>query len=51
MNEALRRLAANVENTYYLIGTAAGPHHGHDGKDFQSIIGEEAKKHLIKKIY
>ena len=51
MNEALRDWVANVENTYYLIGTAAGPHpYPTMVRDFQSIIGEEAKsKFLIKK--
>ena len=50
MNEALRDWVANVENTYYLIGTAAGPHpYPTMVRDFQSVIGEEAKKQIIKK--
>ncbi|MBL28064.1 MAG: tryptophan synthase subunit beta [Rhodospirillaceae bacterium] len=44
MNEALRDWVANVENTYYLIGTAAGPHpYPELVRDFQSVIGDEAK--------
>ncbi len=50
MNEALRDWVANVENTYYLIGTAAGPHpYPSMVRDFQSIIGEEAKKQILEK--
>ncbi|MBI1276135.1 tryptophan synthase subunit beta [bacterium] len=49
MNEALRDWVTNVENTYYLIGTAAGPHpFPAMVRDFQSIIGEEAKDQLMK---
>lgn len=44
MNEALRDWVANVEDTFYIIGTAAGPHpYPMMVRDFQSIIGEEAK--------
>ncbi|MDR3500332.1 MAG: tryptophan synthase subunit beta [Parvibaculum sp.] len=47
MNEALRDWVTNVENTYYLIGTVAGPHpYPAMVRDFQSVIGEEAKKQL-----
>jgi len=50
MNEALRDWVANVENTYYLIGTAAGPHpYPAMVRDFQSIIGEETKKQILEK--
>jgi tryptophan synthase beta chain len=50
MNEALRDWVANVENTYYLIGTAAGPHpYPSMVRDFQSIIGEEAKRQILDK--
>ena len=50
MNEALRDWVANVENTYYLIGTAAGPHpYPAMVRDFQSIIGEEAKRQILDK--
>jgi tryptophan synthase beta chain len=44
MNEALRDWVANVTDTYYLIGTVAGPHpYPAMVRDFQSVIGEEAK--------
>ncbi|HEX7776841.1 MAG TPA: tryptophan synthase subunit beta, partial [Parvibaculum sp.] len=47
MNEALRDWVTNVEDTYYLIGTVAGPHpYPAMVRDFQSVIGEEAKKQL-----
>ena len=50
MNEALRDWVANVESTYYLIGTAAGPHpYPAMVRDFQSIIGEEAKRQILDK--
>jgi tryptophan synthase beta chain len=45
MNEALRDWVANVENTFYIIGTVAGPHpYPEMVRDFQSVIGEEAKQ-------
>ena len=44
MNEALRDWVANVEDTYYLIGTVAGPHpYPQMVRDFQRVIGDEAK--------
>jgi tryptophan synthase beta chain len=44
MNEALRDWVTNVETTYYLIGTAAGPHpYPEMVRDFQAVIGEEIK--------
>jgi tryptophan synthase beta chain len=44
MNEALRDWVTNVETTYYLIGTAAGPHpYPEMVRDFQSVIGTELK--------
>lgn len=44
MNEALRDWVANVDDTYYLIGTAAGPHpYPSMVRDFQSVIGEELR--------
>jgi tryptophan synthase beta chain len=48
MNEALRDWVTNVETTYYLIGTAAGPHpYPEMVRNFQSVIGEEIKaQHL-----
>ncbi|MCW5697033.1 MAG: tryptophan synthase subunit beta [Bauldia sp.] len=48
MNEALRDWVTNVENTYYLIGTAAGPHpYPELVRDFQSVIGREAKEQML----
>jgi tryptophan synthase beta chain len=47
MNEALRDWVANVDDTYYLIGTVAGPHpYPAMVRDFQSVIGTEAKAQL-----
>jgi tryptophan synthase beta chain len=47
MNEALRDWVANVDDTYYLIGTVAGPHpYPVMVRDFQSIIGDEVKVQL-----
>ncbi len=47
MNEALRDWVTNVENTYYIIGTAAGPHpYPRLVRDFQSIIGQEVKEQI-----
>ncbi|WDZ76572.1 tryptophan synthase subunit beta [Ensifer adhaerens] len=48
MNEALRDWVTNVDNTYYLIGTAAGPHpYPEMVRDFQAIIGQEAKEQML----
>ncbi len=48
MNEALRDWVSNVGNTYYLIGTVAGPHpYPMMVRDFQSVIGEEAREQII----
>ena len=45
MNEALRDWVTNVDSTYYLIGTAAGPHpYPEMVRDFQSVIGTELKQ-------
>jgi tryptophan synthase beta chain len=47
MNEALRDWVANVEDTYYLIGTVAGPHpYPAMVRDFQNVIGEEVRKQM-----
>ena len=44
MNEAMREWVARVDDTFYIIGTAAGPHpYPMLVRDFQKIIGEEAK--------
>ncbi|WP_144578407.1 tryptophan synthase subunit beta [Agrobacterium sp. DE0009] len=49
MNEALRDWVTNVEDTYYLIGTAAGPHpYPEMVRDFQAVIGEEAKAQMLE---
>lgn len=48
MNEALRDWATNVDNTYYIIGTVAGPHpYPMLVRDFQSIIGREAREQSL----
>jgi tryptophan synthase beta chain len=47
MNEALRDWVTNVESTYYLIGTAAGPHpYPEMVRDFQSVIGREIRAQM-----
>ncbi|WP_336070753.1 tryptophan synthase subunit beta [Nitratireductor rhodophyticola] len=47
MNEALRDWVTNVEDTYYLIGTAAGPHpYPELVRDLQSVIGTEAREQI-----
>ncbi|MFO0388969.1 MAG: tryptophan synthase subunit beta [Alphaproteobacteria bacterium] len=49
MNEALRDWVTNVDNTYYLIGTAAGPHPFPEMvRDFQTIIGREVREQMQK---
>jgi len=49
MNEALRDWVTNVEDTYYLIGTAAGPHpYPELVRDFQSVIGNEARLQILE---
>ncbi len=48
MNEALRDWVTNVETTYYLIGTAAGPHpYPAMVRDFQSVIGRETREQIM----
>ena len=50
MNEALRDWVTNVEDTFYLIGTVAGPHpYPAMVRDFQSIIGKETREQLQEK--
>ena len=50
MNEALRDWVANVHDTFYIIGTAAGPHpYPELVRDFQSVIGKEAREQLLKR--
>ncbi|WP_180899438.1 tryptophan synthase subunit beta [Martelella soudanensis] len=49
MNEALRDWVTNVDDTYYLIGTAAGPHpYPEMVRDFQSVIGIEARQQILE---
>ncbi len=49
MNEALRDWVANVADTYYLIGTAAGPHpYPAMVRDFQSVIGRETREQIME---
>lgn len=51
MNEALRDWVANVHNTFYIIGTAAGPHpYPELVRDFQSVIGKEARAQMLSRI-
>ncbi|HXQ16996.1 MAG TPA: tryptophan synthase subunit beta [Caulobacteraceae bacterium] len=48
MNEALRDWVTNVEDTYYLIGSAAGPHpYPEMVRDLQRVIGEEARAQIL----
>jgi tryptophan synthase beta chain len=48
MNEALRDWVANVENTFYIIGTVAGPHpYPAMVREFQCVIGRETREQMI----
>ncbi len=48
MNEALRDWVTNVEDTFYIIGTVAGPHpYPEMVRDFQSVIGREARAQMM----
>tara|TARA_R110002012_G_scaffold320380_1_gene543678 strand:- start:106293 stop:107513 length:1221 start_codon:yes stop_codon:yes gene_type:complete len=48
MNEALRDWVTNVDDTYYLIGTAAGPHpYPEMVRTFQSVIGQETREQML----
>ncbi|MDB5708257.1 MAG: tryptophan synthase subunit beta, partial [Sphingomonas bacterium] len=50
MNEAMRDWVANVHDTFYIIGTAAGPHpYPELVRDFQSVIGREAREQMLKR--
>ncbi|MGB7203839.1 MAG: tryptophan synthase subunit beta [Anderseniella sp.] len=50
MNEALRDWVSNVEDTFYCIGTVAGPHpYPAMVRDFQSVIGKETKEQMMKR--
>ncbi len=50
MTEALRDWVTNVRHTHYIIGTVAGPHpYPEMVRDFQSVIGKEARQQILKK--
>jgi len=50
MNEALRDWVTNVGDTFYIIGTAAGPHpYPMMVRDFQSVIGREAREQMLQR--
>jgi tryptophan synthase beta chain len=50
MNEALRDWVANVESTFYLIGSVAGPHpYPEMVRDFQAVIGHEARAQMLER--
>ena len=49
LNSALRDWVSNVDDTFYIIGTVAGPHpYPELVRDFQSIIGKEAREQILK---
>jgi len=49
INEALRDWVTNVENTYYLLGSVVGPHpYPTMVRDFQSVIGKEARRQILR---
>ena len=51
LNEALRDWVTNVENTYYIIGTVAGPHpYPMMVRDFQRVIGDECLKQMPEQV-
>lgn len=50
LNEALRDWVTNIDNTYYIIGTVAGPHpYPAMVRDFQTIIGRESREQMMAK--
>jgi tryptophan synthase beta chain len=50
MNEALRDWVATVDNLFYCIGTAAGPHpYPMLVRDFQSVIGKETRGQMLER--
>lgn len=50
LNEAMRDWVSNIDDTFYIIGTVAGPHpYPKMVRDFQAIIGEEARAQIIEK--
>ncbi len=49
LNEAMRDWVTNVENTFYIIGTVAGPHpYPAMVRDFQAVIGREARQQILE---
>ena len=51
LNEAMRDWVTNVDNTHYIIGTVAGPHpYPMIVRDFQSVIGQEARSQCIERL-
>ena len=49
LNEAMRDWVTNVDNTFYIIGTVAGPHpYPQMVRDFQSVIGREARSQILE---
>ncbi|BDW82916.1 tryptophan synthase beta chain [Erythrobacter sp. Dej080120_24] len=51
MNEGLRDWVANVHDTFYIIGTAAGPHpYPEMVRNFQSVIGTEAREQMLDRV-
>jgi tryptophan synthase beta chain len=50
LNEAMRDWVTNIDNTFYIIGTVAGPHpYPAMVRDFQSVIGREARGQMLEK--
>ena len=50
LNEAMRDWVSHIDNTFYIIGTVAGPHpYPQMVRDFQAIIGQEARSQLLDK--
>ncbi len=50
MNEALRHWVSHVDDTFYIIGTVAGPHpYPEMVRDFQSVIGKEVKEQIMER--
>ena len=51
LNEAMRDWVTNIENTFYIIGTVAGPHpYPMMVRDFQAVIGIEAKEQMLEMV-
>ncbi|MDN5937533.1 MAG: tryptophan synthase subunit beta [Salinisphaera sp.] len=52
MNEALRDWVTNVDDTFYIIGTVAGPHpYPAMVRDFQAVIGQEARAQMLQRLH